>query len=137
MRGAYFALAADLDGDGDLDVVSAHQHTGGIAWHRNDQLDAEWPTFIIDPGAAGARSVFIRNLDRDGDRDIVSASVDTDTVAWYENDGVGNFTRRVISDRVDGAYGVHVQDMNGDGRPDVLSAGHDDGMLRVHLQRRR
>ena len=35
--GAYSVFAADMDGDGDMDIVSASQHDDTIAWYESYQ----------------------------------------------------------------------------------------------------
>jgi L-ascorbate metabolism protein UlaG (beta-lactamase superfamily) len=88
--GAYDVHAADLDGDGDLDVLSASYGDDKITWYENDG-EAD-PAFtpqaghVITTKADGARSVHAADLDGDGDPDVLSASYGDDKIAWYEND---------------------------------------------------
>ena len=67
-------FVADLDGDGDLDIVSWRDDT--IAWYENDGADD--PTFTAADISTreGAQDVHVADLDGDGDLDIVSASHD-------------------------------------------------------------
>ena len=84
--GAHDVSIADVDGDGDLDIVSASAFDDTIAVYTNN--GAADPTFTatdIATNADGASSVFVGDLDRDGDLDIVSTSELDDTIAWYEN----------------------------------------------------
>ena len=77
-----------MDGDGDLDIVSASGLDNTIAWYENN--GAANPSFTaadIATSADGAESIDLADLDNDGDLDIVSVSMDDDTVAWYENMG--------------------------------------------------
>ena len=84
-------FAADLDGDGDVDVLSASWNDDKIAWYENtDGLGDFGPERIISTSADGAYSVFAADLDGDGDVDVLSASLFDDKIAWYENiDGLG------------------------------------------------
>src|SRR5690606_19982880 len=78
---AQSVYAADLDGDGDLDVLSASRNV--IAWYENDGSDA--PVFaerVITTAADSAQSVYAADLDGDGDLEVLSASLDN-TIAWY------------------------------------------------------
>ncbi|MEC7508650.1 MAG: putative Ig domain-containing protein, partial [Candidatus Thermoplasmatota archaeon] len=87
---------ADLDGDGDLDIVSASAFDHTIAWYQNNgAADPSWSGTDITTSATGARDVFVGDMDGDGDLDIVSASVDDDTLAWYEADWTTSSTSRV------------------------------------------
>ena len=80
-----------MDGDGDLDIVSASYYDDTIAWYENDgAADPTWTAADIATSADGAFDVHVADMDGDGDLDIVSASYDDDTIAWYENDGAGD-----------------------------------------------
>jgi cysteine-rich repeat protein len=123
--GALCVFAADLDGDGDTDVLSASWTDDKIAWYESD--GGSPPTFterVISTTADAARSVFATDLDGDGDTDVLSASWLDDKIAWYENDGGSSpiFIERVISTAADGAESVFATDLDGDGDIDVLSA---------------
>jgi len=129
-NGAYDVHVADMDGDGDLDIVSASYVDHTIAWYENDgAADPSWTAADIATSAIGARDVHVADMDGDGDLDIVSASATDDTIAWYENDGASDpsWTAADIATSADGAYDVHVADLDGDGDLDIVSAsGNDD-----------
>ena len=131
-EGAYSVFAADMDGDGDIDIVSASYADDTIAWYEND--GAENPTFTaadIATSADGAASVFVADMDNDGDMDIVSASENDDTIAWYENDGAANpsWTAADIATSASGAASVFVADLDNDGDMDIVSASMDDNTI--------
>ena len=122
----------DLDGDGDLDIISASKLDNTIAWYEND--GGANPTFTaadIATSAQSANDVHIADLDGDGDLDIISASMDDDTIAWYENDGAANptFTAADISTTADSARDVEVADIDGDGDLDIVSASYNDDTI--------
>ena len=123
--GARSVFAADMDGDGDMDILSASQLDNTIAWYENDgNANPTWAAADVATSAAGAFSVFAADMDGDGDMDIVSASYDDDTIAWYENNGNANptWTAADIATSADGAIFVFAADMDGDGDMDILSA---------------
>ena len=118
-----------MDGDGDLDVLSASQADDKIAWYENtDGAGSFGSQQVISTAADEARSVFAADVDGDGDLDVLSASEVDDKIAWYENtDGAGSFgSQQVISTAADGARSVFAADVDGDGDLDVLSASADD-----------
>ncbi len=131
-NGARSVFAVDVDGDGDIDVLSASLVDNKIAWYENN--GGSPPTFaerVISTVAMSARSVFATDVDGDGDTDVLSASVDDDKIAWYENVGGSPpaFAERLISNAVDGPQSVFATDVDGDGDTDVLSASWVDDKI--------
>ncbi|HEX9974614.1 MAG TPA: FG-GAP-like repeat-containing protein [bacterium] len=123
---------ADLDGDGDMDVLSASSDDDKIAWYENiDGKGTFGPQRVITQSADSPRSVYAADLDGDGDIDVLSASILDDKIAWYENtDGKGAFgSQRVISLAANGAISVFASDLDGDGDMDVLSALYSDNAV--------
>ena len=121
-----------MDGDGDLDIVSASQGDNTIAWYENDgAADPTWSASDIATDANGARGVYVSDMDGDGDLDIVSASKNDNTIAWYKNDGAADPTWSAtdIATSAEGAYDVHVADMDGDGDLDIVSASANDNTI--------
>ena len=126
--GAFSAIAADVDGDGDMDVLSASRLDNRIAWYENDG-GQNFTTHTISTMALGARSVFASDVDGDGDMDVVSASRDDNRIAWYENDGNQVFVTHTVASNADGAFSVFAADVDGDGDQDLLSASVDDDKI--------
>ena len=128
--GSASLYTADLDGDHDLDVLSASSFGRRIAWYENDGSGQFSGQRLISTTANGAQSVYATDLDGDGDLDVLSASANDNKIAWYENDGLGQFTsEKLISVVADGAQSVHAADLDGDGDMDVLSASADDDTI--------
>ena len=65
--------AADMDSDGDLDIVSGSYNDNTIAWYENDGAANPSLQKQISNNAAGGFAVFAADIDNDGDLDIVSA----------------------------------------------------------------
>ncbi|MCA9247362.1 MAG: VCBS repeat-containing protein, partial [Planctomycetales bacterium] len=120
-NGANSVFAADIDGDGDMDVLAASGGSDTVAWYENDGNQA-FTQHVISDSARGAINVFAADVDGDGDMDALSASADDDTIAWYENDGNQAFSKRVISNSANWAWTVFAADVDGDGDIDVLSS---------------
>ncbi|MDP6547176.1 MAG: VCBS repeat-containing protein, partial [Phycisphaerae bacterium] len=132
VTGAFDVYVADMDGDGDLDIVSASMSDDTIAWYENNgAADPTWTAADIATNADGASDVHVADMDGDGDLDIVSASFNDDTIAWYENDGNANpsFTAANIATSADGATGVYVADLDGDGDLDIISSSFTDNTI--------
>ena len=121
--GAESAEAADLDGDGDLDVVAASFRDDTVAWFENTGGGSFGPAQVITSSADGAESAEAADLDGDGDLDVVAASLLDDTVAWYENTVGGSFgPAQVITTSGDGLLSASAADLDGDGDLDVVAA---------------
>ena len=109
--GATSVFAADLDGDGDVDVLSSSITDDEIAWYENtDGAGSFGPQQIISSAVDGARAVIASDLDGDGDRDAAAANANDDEIVRYRHDGLdakngGIFFSgaQVITDLADGA----------------------------------
>ena len=125
-------FAEDLDGDGDLDVLSASRNDDKIAWYENtDGLGSFGSEQVITTNADQASSVYAGDIDNDGDMDVVSASRNDDKIAWYENtDGLGTFgSQQIISTNAEGGKVVNLNDIDNDGDIDVISASTFDDKI--------
>jgi hypothetical protein len=117
--------AGDVDGDDDVDVVTAgawyeNADGRGTAWRRHSTLDFGTP----DKYGVAVRTWLV-DLDGDGDLDVVQTEADASDarVAWFENDGRAGWTRHLIRDRGrrQDFHGLVVADFDGDGDDDVFS----------------
>ncbi|MGB2896562.1 MAG: VCBS repeat-containing protein, partial [Anaerolineales bacterium] len=87
-NGAISVYAADVDGDGDLDILGAAYYAGDVAWWENTVGDGSaWTEHTVDPAFNGARSVFAADVNGDDDLDVLGAAADADEIAWWENRG--------------------------------------------------
>jgi hypothetical protein len=79
---AEHAVAADLDGDGDLDVLAASSGDGEIAWYENTGGSGTFGAQqLISSTELSSCSVFVADIDGDGDLDPLSTSWTHDRVA--------------------------------------------------------
>ncbi len=124
--------AVDVDGDGDIDVLSASFSDNKIAWYENTFGDgSSWLPFTITTDIDSATSVYAADMDGDGDIDALSASQLDDKIAWYENtsgDG-SSWSTRIITTDAEGAFSVYAADVDGDGDMDALSASIDEDRI--------
>ncbi|HNI44218.1 MAG TPA: T9SS type A sorting domain-containing protein [Chitinophagales bacterium] len=76
---------ADLDQDGQQDVVSGSYVDGTIAWRRNAWKGGFNDSHTIMTDALGIKVLTATDLDNDGDDDIVAASVLDGKIRWFKN----------------------------------------------------
>ena len=120
--------AADINGDGDLDVLLAHED--GVVWYENMDGNGNFgPRRGIATDLRASRSMMPADLDNDGDVDVIVG--DLWNVAWYENlDGSGTFGKsRLLTNDVVAVSSLGVADVDNDGDLDVVSASRQDDKL--------
>ena len=117
--------AADVNNDGDMDVVTAKRP--GIQWHENDGSQ-RFTTHIITSNKKYGHFSYAVDLDQDGDTDVLSAG--DDNITYHENDGSESFTKRTIATaRKSDFQSIYAADVDSDGDLDVLSAALSDSKI--------
>jgi hypothetical protein len=128
----FSVTAADVDGDGDMDLLSADAEDDAVAWYENlGGAGLSWTARTIATLITSARAVSAADVDSDGDTDVVSAAY-YDGLRWFANT-TGNgtaWTPWVIAGAAGGSA-VTIADMNRDGDLDVVgSPGNIDPVVR-------
>ena len=116
------AGVADLDQDGDLDILIANEHRPNILLINDgkgfftNESEKRIPQVNHD-----SEDIGIADFDGDGDLDIVVVSEDDKVNELYLNNGNGTFTDAGDRIPVTGtSNSVVVFDLNNDGAPDIL-----------------
>ncbi|EPR70754.1 hypothetical protein ADIWIN_3401 [Winogradskyella psychrotolerans RS-3] len=115
-------ISADIDNDGDLDVLSSSFDDDDIAWYENtDGLGSFGNEQLIDSYADYAKGVEVSDIDNDGDLDVLSISL-SDHVVWYENINNGSsFSAGTVINSTS-RNELHISDIDGDGDEDIFSS---------------
>jgi subtilisin family serine protease len=121
VRGAHSVYAADVDGDGNVDILGASARDDSIFWWENDGEEG-FTAHLIDNDFDEASAIHASDVDGDGDVDVLGAAKRGGEIAWWESDGEESFTEHVIDGAFRGAYDVYAIDLDGDGDVDVLGA---------------
>ncbi len=126
--GVTWVATADVDNDGDEDVLAALDKADRIACYRHMVGSSpEWTTNIVSTNANGPRCIVPADVDGDGNMDAVVASFTDDTISWFENQSGGtNWVQHLIYTNADGARAVSAADLDGDGDVDVAYASYND-----------
>jgi hypothetical protein len=75
--------AADLDRDGDLDIVSIGVSPGELVVF--EQAASTWNRKTLAGNLSGGCALALTDLDQDGDQDIVAGAAFIGTLSWWEN----------------------------------------------------
>jgi len=124
--------AADLNGDGLMDVVSSNRYGPSVAVFIN-RGDGFADPVIYDAGPKPYHAA-AGDFDGDGDQDLAVANpVDGGTLVLLENDGTGEFGNRKELHLGDGTYAVISGDVDGDGRTDLVVVNNGSEEILVLL----
>ena len=127
--------SADLDGDGDVDLVASLRQYSRLptepystvyAWYENDGFGSfafhELTAISAIQGDANLVTLTPADLDGDGDKDLVVRKSGRSPLYWYTNDGTGAFGEAYAFDAT--GIGIPV-DVDGDGDLDLVA---DNGL---------
>ena len=127
MGGCWHAFPADMDGDGDTDVLASDAGSGSLywmGWFENDGTGGGWAVHTVSENYPVYKCVYPADMDNDGDMDIVSTNpaVGELYIEWWRNDdGIGEtWTKFIIADDTK-TFFVCAEDIDGDSLPDVAA----------------
>jgi len=116
---------ADIDGDGDLDIVSLSTGDRKIAWFENlDGLGTFSTPRLVTTEALNDSRLKVVDIDSDGDTDLVSSS--SGRISWYQNlDGLGDFDTRInVTWSGFSIWDIAFGDFEEDGDPEIFYASN-------------
>jgi len=126
VEGPLSTFTADIDGDGDLDVLVTAQDGNQVFWYENtDGAGLTWSRHLIT-STDKPYSVVASDIDGDGDIDV-PVSEKTDMV-WYENvDGTGlSWIKHMVDDLFVFGCSIQAIDVDQNGNMDILGTGAQD-----------
>jgi len=123
---------ADLDGDGDPEILAAAGDDGRVAlWPNRDihrsAVVRDAP--LVGSGLGSVQRCAAGDLDRDGDVDIAAVARADDRVLWFSNDGSpgdGGWNEHEVTGSTQAPLAVAVGDVDADGLADLV-VSHSQG----------
>lgn len=122
--------AADFNGDGKLDLVTANLGTSTVSIFLGNGDGTFQKDTLIEAGTNGA-FLAVGDLDGDGDIDFVITHWTEDFLSVFLNKGNGQFAPRKDYKTGLGNYGVTLCDADGDGKLDAVTANYRERSISV------
>ncbi len=119
------ARAADLDNDGDLDVVAVSPNSGKVLVYTNTAGDASNWSQTFNKSVINPHALDLGDWDMDGGVDIlVGAGANGNLFQIYYNSTASKIT---FGSSTGNVYAIRMVDMGGDGAPEILTASSGTG----------
>ena len=129
--GPIATVIADLDGDGKPDLAIANHYSGNVAIYRGlagAQAGLSAQTFadpVNFPVGPNPWDFVVADLDGDGKLDLIFANIGANTVSVLRNTSTPGhlaFAERIVLPVGASPHQIAVGDLDGDGRPDLITA---------------
>jgi subtilase family serine protease len=140
---------ADLNNDGKPDLIESSATAGVISIFQNISTNGSLTAgsfaprvdLLVDsaPGGADPYTLTTVDLDGDGKLDIVACNADHNLLCIFRNIGVpgANITTASFASRIDlpagnAMRGVAAQDLDGDGKPEIVTGNQNDNNISIY-----
>ena len=133
--------SADLDGDGDLDIVIAKEFSQNYLLFNNGNgvFEVDPDRFLpeFDPGGnfsgEDSEDIGLADFDLDGDIDLLFVSEDSPNHELLLNDGTGLFTFASYQFPGSFANALGILDLNSDNAPDVIIGNRGQNQVYINI----
>ena len=128
----YIVVTADVDGDGDLDLLTPNFYGNSVSVRLNNG-NAVFSGNVDVPVGSQPRGLVMADLDGDGDLDFATSNYSANTMTVRLNNGVGGFSGG-------GDFGVGgrpqsiiATDIDGDGDQDLLVSNESSNNISIRI----
>ncbi len=121
--------AADIDRDGDQDLVTSVQGSR-LSWWCNPLPGSSWSERPIT--YSDVRGCSVADFDGDGWTDVLVTVYDSGDVVWWRNRFPTTWTPTYIDGSFGGAYSCTAGDFDGDGTMDAAAGSWTSGEVAVY-----
>jgi len=102
LNGAVSVYSADIDSDGDMDVLGAAYDDDDITWWENNNgSGTSWTKHTIDGNFDQAYSVYSEDINGDGDMDVLGAASTADIITWWDLTPTGRLESSILDTQID------------------------------------
>jgi hypothetical protein len=136
MGNVHTGFGVDMDGDGDMDILSDSGARKLVAWFENDGTGSGWERHNVSSYGElfAPRACYPVDIDGDGDMDVLGVENSTTwkrIYLWRNEDGIGTeWTTFVIAEDLYSPEFICAADIDGDGDSDIATGeGGPDGQI--------
>ena len=119
----YSVVAADVNGDGQVDLISANINANTLSVLTNNGSGGFGLSHTYAVGNTPV-SVTAADVNGDGKVDLICANANGNTLSVLTNNGSGGFALATSPSVGNRPWAVTAADLNGDGKPDLICANN-------------
>ncbi len=115
--------SSDLDGDGDIDILTTSRQSNKIIWFENIDSEGNFESpKVIDHTFKDPHLINSADVNGDGNKDIIVASKINEKIVWYENlNGQAEFSSlKLIASNLPNLISQTLSDIDNDADQDIL-----------------